>query len=393
MTAARDLVIAYAFPPYADTSSVVAAKRVRERGRPVDVIQNAMGQERAVDLDLDRIAGDLVCRRHEVATPTLFAAWPAIARFTEQGLQQALDWDRHGPGYQRLYSRAHFVASHVLAARLALLRPGLEWTAEFSDPLSHDVTGAARNGPVRRGALPDALAEGVRRAGFDPPEMTSVFEWAEIVAYALADRIVFTNAHQRDHMLASITDEALAARVREHAVVSGHPTPPPALYELGDPVLDLDPGRTHLGYFGNVYATRGMDVVLEALSALPAGVRTGLCLHLFTTSHEELQQEVHRRGLTDVVRVSGFVGYLDFLALCRRMDVLLLSDAVTGGRMTINPYLPSKWSDYRGSGTPVWGIVEPGSVLDAEPLDHRTPVGHVSAAVQLLSRLSRAESG
>lgn len=389
LTPATDLVIAYAFPPYVDTSSVVAAKRVRAQGRPVDVIQNAMGTERALDPDLGRIAGDLVRRRHEVDSPTLFAAWPGISRFTELGLQQALDWDRHGPGYERLYSRAHFVASHILAARVSLLRPDLEWTAEFSDPLSHDVQGAVRKAPVRPGALVDVLAAGVRKAGFTPPESVNVFEWAETIAYALADRIVFTNTHQRDHMVSAITDAALAERVLERSVVSEHPTLPPEFYDLASPVHAREPGRTHLAYFGNVYATRGMDVVLEALAALPPRVRAGLCLHLFTTSHQDLRQEVERRGLPDVVRVGGFVGYLDFLALARQMDVLLLSDALTQGTMPTNPYLPSKWSDYRGSGTTVWGLVEAGSVLASEPLDHRTPVGHVSATVQMLSRLSR----
>jgi hypothetical protein len=71
------------------------------------------------------------------------------------------------------------------------------------------------------------------------------------------------------------------------------------------------------------------------------------------------------------------------------MDCLPVNDAVSPAGAQ-NPFLPSKWSDYRGSGTPVWGVVEEGSALDAQPLDHRSPIEHASAAVQVLSRISRS---
>lgn len=95
-------------------------------------------------------------------------------------------------------------------------------------------------------------------------------------------------------------------------------------------------------------------------------------------------------GGTGAVRAHPFVGFLDFLALSTRMDVLLINDAVTKGTFEVNPFLPSKWSDYLGSGRPIWGIVEPGSPLSTQRLDHRTPVNHVTAAMQVLTRLARA---
>ena len=39
-------------------------------------------------------------------------------------------------------------------------------------------------------------------------------------------------------------------------------------------------------------------------------------------------------------------------------------DAVVTEYMGVNPYLPSKLSDYLGSDTPIWAIVEKGSSLD-----------------------------
>ena len=51
----RGLVIAYAFPPYADASAVVMAKRVRTRGRIADVVANAMDRIRETDPSTLRI--------------------------------------------------------------------------------------------------------------------------------------------------------------------------------------------------------------------------------------------------------------------------------------------------------------------------------------------------
>lgn len=385
---ARDLVVAYTFPPYVDPSAVVAAKRVREAGRPVDVLLNALGGMRRTDPMLDRIAGDLVVRRYEVPSPSHFASWASMSRFAALGLQQALAWDREGPGYERVYSRAQLAASHLLAARFALLRPEVAWTAEFSDPLSLDADGRPRRAAASPGLLLRRLTEGFAAAGLEAPRSGNAFEWAEAVAYAFADTIVFTNPHQRDLMLSRIEDDALRARAEQRAEVSPHPTLPPEFYALHEPPIELDPSVRHLAYFGSFYASRGLGTVLAALEGLPETLRERLHLHVFTSDRSALDEEVARRGLGRAVTSRPYAGYLDFLALSRQMDVLVVNDAVTVDTFEANPYLPSKWSDYRGSGRPVWGLVEPGSSLDRQPLDHRSSAGHVTAAVQVLARLA-----
>lgn len=228
----------------------------------------------------------------------------------------------------------------------------------------------------------------MREAGFEPPTARNVYEWAEVVAFALADELLFTNVHQRDLMVQAVPDPALRERILERATVSPHPTLGPEFYELGTPDYPLEPGRRHIAYFGNFYATRGMSTVLEALEALPQELRDRVCLHVFAGKPDQLLGQVRQRGLQDVVRAGPFVDFLDFLALCRAMDVLLVNDAQTSSLLTANPFLPSKWSDYKGSGTPVWGIVEPGSILSSQDLAYRSPVGYTSAAVQVLAQIA-----
>ena len=384
---ARDLVLAFCFPPYADSSAVVAAKRVRETGRPVDVIQNLMDEIRTRDESLERIAGDLIRQREPIASPSHFASWSSMARFSSLGVQAALRWDRAGADYERIYSRAMFAASHVLAGRLVLTRPELHWTAEFSDPLSRGVDGKVRRAGFPQGGLRRRFAARIEAAGFAPPSSDNAFEWLEHLAYALADEIIFTNDNQLEVMTSFIADD-LAARVREHAVVRPHPTLPPEFYSLTDPSYPLEPDVRHIGYFGRFYASRGLDAVLDGLGTLPVRLREQLRLHVFSPQDEEVAAQVAARGLERWVRSSGSVPYLDSMALSSRMDVLLINDAITRGVFPVNPYLPSKWSDYRGSGRPVWGLVEPGSPLDRQPLDHRSPVGHATAAAQVLARIA-----
>lgn len=386
---ATDLVVAYAFAPFVDTAAIVAAKRVREAGRPVDVIQNLMSGVRPSDPTLDRIAGSLVRRRAMLDTPTLFSAWKGVGAFVEQGLDEALARDASGPGYERIYSRAHWAPSHVLAARLKTLRPHLRWTAEFSDPLSVHADGRERYAEAGTDTLRDDLAAAVRSAGFAPPA-DNLFTWVETLPYALADELLFTNANQRDLMIGRIGDEALAARVRERAVVSPHPTLPDEFYRMADPADACDPERRHIGYFGTVYGNRSLSRIVTALGALPVDLRERLSIDVHVAKPEAMARALHAADPTGAssVRARPFVGYLDFLALSTRMDALLVTDAVTGTAFPVNPFLPSKWSDYRGSGRPVWGLVEPGSSLDRQPLDHRSPAGHVTAAVQVLARIA-----
>jgi hypothetical protein len=212
--------------------------------------------------------------------------------------------------------------------------------------------------------------------------------WCEEIAYALADELVFTNRHQLEYMMSYCSRPELAEAVRARAVISPHPTLPPTFYSMADPEYAIEPGVVHLGYFGNFYATRGMDDVLLALAAVDADTRRRLCLHVFTPGTKELTARAEELGVAACVRVAPYVRYLDFLALTTRFDCLLVNDAATGDSHGRNPYLPSKWSDYRGSGTAVWGLCEAGSTLSEQNLAYSSPIGDVAAAAEVLQKLA-----
>lgn len=401
---ARRLVIAYCFVPYVDTSGTVAAKRVCLRGEPVDVIQNEMSSIRATDPGLDLVADGQVRRRAVLPTKTYFSAWTSIVDWCEAGMTQVADWAQEsgeagsllesGVPWSSMFSRSHFVASHFLAALVKAEHPEMEWEAEFSDPCSADATGAERHAPMVEGPMWDRFRGLLLDAGWEPPTSDNVFEWAEVLVYAFADRILFTNAQQAEYMAqrCEVSDARLAERLRERTVAAHHPMLPQQFYAMDRAPVELEPGVIHIAYFGNFYGKQSPVAAVEGMGMLPREQRERLRLHIFTKPTDTLREIVAGMGLEDVVKVEEFLPFLQFLEIAQRMDILLVVDYPLPKGAERNPFLLSKWGDYRGSGTPVWGILEESSVLsstDDPALQFRTPVGHATAAAQLLSRLAR----
>jgi hypothetical protein len=185
-------------------------------------------------------------------------------------------------------------------------------------------------------------------------------------------------------MLAACPNPVLAERARGIAQVRAHPTLPPPFYDAVDPRLALEPGVVHLGYFGNFYRTRGLHELLDVLPRLTLQERSRLHLHVFTHQAVQLRREVHARDLHDVVTVRPQRPFLEFLALTRRFDVLIANDGASTGRHRLNPYLPSKVSDYLGSGRPIWAIRETGSVLSRIPTAYASEIGDHDGALRVL---------
>lgn len=387
MSPVRTLVVSYCFPPYSDTAGVVAAKRVLERNEPVDVISNAMDTIRHKDYSLTYIGGDLVRRFKALTTETAFSSWKAIEAWVEAGAQTAQRWQMAQGPYERMYSRAQFTASHFLGAQIKLQQPEITWLAEFSDPLSHDVLGRPRQARMAMTKLAHTISDGITEAGFLPPPGSNLLEWCEIATFALADEFMFTNQTQMDFMLGHCGDERLARRVRERATVSPHPTLPREFYTLVPTSYQLPRNKVNIGYFGNFYANRGVGLILDALAGAPARITNKVLLHAFTSKPDELKALADEKQVRHLLRIGPYRDYLEFLNLADAMDVLLINDAVTppGG---VNPFLPSKWSDYKGTTTPVWGILEEGSTLDGvEGIRYRTPVEHVTAIQATLAAI------
>lgn len=384
---ARDLVVSYCFAPYADTSAVIASKAIVERGRVVDVIYNDMSSVRKKDANLETIAGRLIDTATEIHSPPSFSRWSQICEFVSKGITVADRRDALIGGYETLYSRVLWPGSHFLAALFKIRHSGVKWTAEFSDPLSTDANGMPRSGDLVRDDMFDVFNRAVTAKGFAPLETDSLFTWCEYLTYILADELVFTNENQLAYMRNHVSDKRLRRMIEGKSVVRVHPTPPARSYEVLPSRYSLSGSVVNVGYFGAFYDNRGLHEVLTALSNVSPDVRRKLRLHVFTNKADDVARQVQEFGLTGVVKAQGYRPYLEFLNLASQFDVLLVNDVERSGEMLINPFLPSKYSDYLGTGRPVWGLVDEGSALSSKPLAYKSEVGNSVQAVSVLEEI------
>ncbi|MFC6341163.1 glycosyltransferase [Nocardioides hankookensis] len=381
---AHDLAICYAFPPWVDTSGSVAARRIRSRGVVVDVISQSLKSWSGRDPSGRLIAQEFISDHAELTGKAGVFEWRPIERFVTAGFQQITTWEATKGSYRSVYSRSMWPASHFLAALYKIRRPETTWIAEFSDPQQRDSRGGFRGARCRPGPLLDELLAALAATGVELAPDVPISELVEVLAYGLADEIVFTNEHQREMMLDYLGRPTLEERVRDVSVISEHPTLEPHFYQLAPSDYELDPGVVNLAYFGAFYKTRGLAEVVEAISALSVERQRLLRLHVFTAEPEELTLAAQNAGLNGVIIANSYVPYLEALNLAARMDALIINDANTVGMHSRNPYLPSKWSDYAGSGSDVWAIVEPGSVLSEKKSRYQSRIGDAEAAQEQL---------
>lgn len=393
------LVVAVNFPPFNDASAVTAMKRIIAAGELVDVVVQDLSSIRDLDDSLWEAVRPYVRHRFSVQVPPTFSNWSVLAAYVSAGVRALEAAWPCGLPYTRIRSRVMFPAAHFLAALLAA-RNGLSWTAEFSDPVRHAVDGFPRpSGPVPVDGLADELLNacppGVRRALVLNREITS---WCEFLPYGLASNVVFTNENQREAMLGSLIDfpSAVVKDIRNRSIVSPHPTLSREWYasRATPKIADEDRLVLQLGYFGVFYANRGVGEVVAAMASLPRDQRDRVKITIHTDKPSEVRTALSPYRLGNQLRVRPYLKYLDFLSALDSFDVLVVPDVQSNGYIR-NPYLPSKLSDYRGSGVDIWGVVDSSSSmssLTSDVLTYRTPLRDVPAARALLRDLIRKKA-
>ncbi|NUL48778.1 hypothetical protein F7P69_26775 [Cellulosimicrobium funkei] len=413
---ATGLAVLYNFAPFADTGSTVASKRLRDAGRSMDVISCSWVNHKKVDPTIGVLSRPYVDQQRYIDMRPSWASWEPFEEFCRESLDEIASLEAGGRKYDFLYSRANWAPSHYVATAYKLAHPDVEWVAEFSDPLSLDVEGNRRGDALDRSNafLASIVAPVEAEYGPIPEDHFTIFGLAEILPYALADTVQFTNEHQMASMLEHVYSPDLVRRVERHADVSHHPTLPPLYYRARSVDYKVDPDKLNLAYFGEFYATRGITDLTVALRMLPPEVRDHVHLHVFTNFvpagglgskpagfsvpqfHalvKRAQDGVGSHGIEHLVTFNASLPYLEFLGVTSAFDYLIVNDAHSGPNHRVNPFLPSKWSDYAGSETSAWALVEEGSILSGMPAEVKTPVGDPNAARDMMWRLIEQKIG
>lgn len=393
-SSATRLVVAFNFPPFNDGSAVTMAKRIIEWDEEVDVIAADLAAVRQRDASLLELVQPCLRSTEFLNVPVEFAGEASVRAFTDSGLHSFSRKRRQTP-YSVTYSRSLWPHSHFLASEIRANEVARSWTAEFSDPMLWQADASPRRSPkiANPGFLAPSLARLSSRQQHYLQEHDSVLDWAQLLPFFLADRLVFTNAQQLEVMLADVPG-FLKPDVRGKSEVSPHPTLPRAFYaRSGNQSVRPDyceDDTFHMGYFGTFYPNRGGAEILEAISILPRETRSRLRLDVYSTGARHLLDAARHLGILHLVRALPPLRYLDFLSACEEYDALLVNDVATSPFGVPSPFLPSKYSDYRGSSTPTFAVTMPGSPLDQLDTKWRANIGDVDS---IAAEMRRAVEG
>lgn len=377
---AKKLVISYCFPPYVDTSGNVMAKRIREKNEVVDVVYNKMDKVRSIDNELNLLVSDLIDERFEVPSYPSFSNWKAIEDFCKKGLEM-LSTNKN---YEEIYSRAMWPGSHFLAFEYKIKNPKVRWVAEFSDPLLLDIHAKKREAKIDNQLFIKNANKQIKRY-FNHPNVqdSNLFFWCEYLPYVFADELVFTNENQLKYMLDYFPLKGLRKVIKKKAVISPQPTLSKEYYLNKKSNYEIDSNKVNFAYFGTFYQTRNLEDVFLGLENVNEHIRKKINLHIFTAEPEVLKKQLKGSNIEELINVNKYVNYLEFLNLSTIFDCLIVNDAQTKQCKDINPYLPSKLSDYLGSGNEVWGIYEPDSILSKYDLSYKSELGDINQATKI----------
>lgn len=355
---ADELVIAYCFPPYNDTSGNVMAKRIFVEKNKVDIISNNMDRIRKKDYSLNGIANEFIDTKFLLNAPQAFSSYQSISEFTEQGLEI---YNLYKDKYSKLYSRAMFPASHFLAYEIKNNNKSIYWRAEFSDPLLTDVSSNERFSPIKDEEYIEKLKKEINPDYLDLVD-NNVFNLCEILPLSIADELIFTNEHQLEYIIKRF-NENIKSSIRERAIISRHPTLPRQYYNKEKSYYNIDDTKINLAYFGNFYDTRGFREIELFCKYLNINNINNFTIHVFTNINNKVINMVENSQFSNHIIINPYLDYFEFLNLTNKMDVLMIYDAHTIGIKEVNPYLPSKLSDYLGSEALTLAFIENNSIL------------------------------
>ncbi len=384
---AKKLVAAYCFPPYVDTSGVVVSKRIRTDGELVDVIYNNMDTRRDINHNLSLIANEFIDSKFELDTPTTFSEWQGMQDYVDRGMKIINKQVTTKGHYKKLYSRAMWPASHFLAYAYKIKHHKVQWTAEFSDPVIYNIHGQERKGVITNKAFLEDVKKELARVKAPIPDSDNIFFWCEYLSYVFADVILFTNENQKNYMLKRFPVQEIKPLVLQKCNVNHHPILPEMFYNVQESNYPINTDFVNLAYFGAFYQTRKLNELIDALEMLDQEQADKIKIHVFTENADLFRKKIKGTQLASVFQINPYADYFEFLSLTKKFDCLIVNDAATKGVKEINPYLPSKVSDYLGSGTSIWGVVEEGSVLSTLDLSFKSPLGDAEAAKNVLQKL------
>ena len=374
-----ELYISYLFPPSNDASGITVFKRIVENGKKVDILQ---GKFKAIN-DLDKYADSYINNRYSVDVKFNYDWTVFIFDYMEKGLNAI------GNDYEKIYSRSWLMANHFLASEYKFTHPDVFWTAEFSDPLMYTLNNRVKT--FKEMIIDDddyisRVNEEIKKLNGNFPTIengASAFFIAEYLVYLFADEVIFTNENQRRIMIDQFPVD-LEDLILSKSVIKPHPTLDDKFYQIKNSKLDLDNNYINIAYFGkDYYSKRHFESLFYSIEALNHKFKDKIRFYIYIEDDKIIKNLIP----SDSFVVKKPLEYLEFLNATTKFDVLIINDAFTRDNFELNPYLPSKLSDYIGSGRDIWAFYEDGSTLSKLHFKYKSNIESYDDCLNQLVRI------
>ena len=103
-------------------------------------------------------------------------------------------------------------------------------------------------------------------------------------------------------------------------------------------------------------------------------------LYLFINDKKLIKRLASSLAVKNNIKIKKPLEYLEFLNATTKFDVLIVNDLLTHDNFDVNPYLPSKLSDYLGSQSDIWAISEPGSSLSKYDAKYKSDINDFTSS-------------
>lgn len=361
------LAFIYTFYPNVDTSGNVFAKRLcAEIQRPTIVVTNRYISNPPVDESLSVLVKPYLFKRIEIDSPFTYRDWEHFEKYIDGAVDVYKSEIAKGIEIDTIYSRSMSVITHLAAYKLKKENPHLKWIAEFSDPIIKDVDGSERKTVIPNSWILKANLNKYLQS-FD--DNRNLFFVSEILVYLFADEIIFTNDQQKKYMTQYLLEKTLnlnivnklLSKIEDKSVVKVHPTLDKKYYALGKYKENVDKSLVNIGYFGNINSNRNFNELFDAWLSLEASKRTKVRLYVYTNMNADNILKNVPVELHPYLYIKKGLNYLDYLGVLDSFTYLLTIDTRVSNIFGINPFLPSKISDYLGSNSKILAILDKAS--------------------------------
>lgn len=357
MKTKRMLVIPGGFLPYNDTVTLLTYKRLRCLDYKFDVIafkgKEDLGikQELEKDPNYKKFDVEYLCNYDDAIAIKKPYKLPIsiinMVRYVRMGLHKF-----ENNKYDCIFTSSIPGISHIVGYKIKKKYPSIKWYASFSDPI--------KNSPYKKD--PDLkLRNPFYRFAFNVGSFIYMNNKYEEVAIKKADNLIFICEEQRDFTIAQYSNRE--ELLKKSIIMPLTYIPEWNMYKN---LMNADKVNNHprqAVHLGRLYGLRKIDNFLEALKELKEempDLSSKIIFHQYSEIQPYDLEKIRKFNLEDVFKVHKKVSYEESIEIMKNADILVLFDTIMTGE-DIQPYLPSKITEYLLLNKPILGICESNS--------------------------------